>query len=377
MNPIERKIREKLDKRREKNALRTLPGRKGLADFCSNDYLGLARDKTFRKELYRVAGAGPLTGATGSRLISGNSVLAEALEQELAAFHRAPGGLLFPSGYMANLGVLSAVADHHDIVLYDQLVHASIRDALQLCRARSYSFRHNDPNHLRQKLDRAKGNVFIVVESVYSMDGDEAPLEALASLAAEYGAALIVDEAHATGVFGEQGEGLVAALGLEAAVWARIHTFGKALGSHGAIVLGPGYLRDFLINFARSFIYTTALPDHTLHAVRLAYREMARGERLQVLCNNRDRFLRNLTGKARSRFIESRSAIQSMVWPGNNEVKALAGRLQQQGYDVRPILHPTVPKGTERLRICLHAHNTQDEVEGLAVLVNQVVEEHD
>lgn len=372
MNPIERKIRKKLDERRNNNSLRTLPVGGELADFCSNDYLGLARDETLREELYRAPPG--LTGATGSRLISGNSGLAVRLEEELADFHGAPAGLLFPSGYAANLGLLSAIADRHDVVLYDQLVHASIREGVQLCRARSYSFRHNDLDHLERRFEKITGNVFIVVESVYSMDGDEAPLEDLAALAAEKGAALIVDEAHATGVFGRRGEGLVTALDLENAVWARVHTFGKAVGSHGAIVLGPAYLRDYLMNFARSFIYTTALPDHTLQAVRLAYREMAGGERIKILLKNRDRFLDLLSPKARNRFIASRSAIQSLVWPGNSKVKKIAARLQQHGFDVRPILHPTVPKGAERLRICLHTHNSIQEIEGLVALVNQTVE---
>lgn len=368
MERIERKLKARLAVRRQAAALRSLPSENGLIDFCSNDYLGLARRPAPR--------VGAAHGSTGSRLLSGNSRLAEELEAELAAFHRAPAALLYPSGYTANLGLLGAVADRHDSIFYDQLAHASIRDALQLTRARSFAFRHNDPDDLRRKLRHSQGNTFIIVESVYSMDGDEAPLPELVAVAESCGAALIVDEAHSTGVLGPAGAGLAVELGLEERVWARIHTFGKAIGSHGAAVLGPDYLHTFLVNFSRPFIYTTALPPQTLLSIRRGYGWLREGTALSALRTNIRRFREGLSVEARRRFIDSRSPIQAMIWPGNREAGVLATTLQQAGFDLRAILHPTVPHGQERLRICLHAYNTSAEIDALTQLINQIVLNH-
>lgn len=375
MRRIEKKLSEQLAGRRKSGALRRLELPANLEDFCSNDYLGIARDAGFRKGEWPAAEDNRKPGSTGSRLISGNSGLAELLERELAAFHRAESALLYTSGYTANLGLLPAVAGRGDTILYDQLVHASLRDGIRLSHARHFAFAHNDVEHLADKLSRASGQVFIVVESVYSMDGDEAPLRQLVELAETSGAALIVDEAHATGVFGPQGEGLVVELGLEQRVWVRVHTFGKALGAHGAVVCGPAYLREFLINFSRPFIYTTALPDPLLQSVRAAYAEMKKAERRQQLRGRIRLFRESLSTKARTCFIPSRSAIQALLWPGNEKVRNLAGRVRNAGCDVRPILHPTVPEGAERLRICLHAFNTEKAIEELTSQINQIINE--
>jgi 8-amino-7-oxononanoate synthase len=222
----------------------------------------------------------------------------------------------------------------------------------------------NNLNSLTEKLNNAKGNIFIVTESVFSMDGDIAPLKEISALAKKSNAHLIVDEAHTLGVIGDDGLGLVQQLGLEKEVFARIHTFGKALGCHGAIILGSKVLRSYLINFARSFIYTTALPFHSLATIKMAYQSLKEGLNIQDLQSNISYF-NSIKNNCSNQFIESHSAIQSLIITGNNECKNLSNKLLDKGFDVKAILSPTVAEGKERLRICLHAYNTKNEIEQL------------
>ena len=343
----------KLNERKSKGSLRQLKIVDNLVDFCSNDYLGLS-------SLLDNEGVSPVHGSTGSRLLAGNYRLIEEVEAEIATFHQASTGLIFNSGYDANLGILSSVPQKDDTILYDYLSHASIRDGIRLSFAQSFSFRHNDIEDLQKKIQSARGRVFVVTESVFSMDGDVAPLVRISEICEQSGAALIVDEAHATGVIGARGEGLVQQLGLQEKCFARIHTFGKALGCHGAIILGSEKLRDYLINFARSFLYTTALPPSTLSIIRKAYRMM---ERMQE-ARTQLRDLISLFQSTPIRFekLASDTAIQAVIVPGNDAVKELAAEIQRRGFDVRPILYPTVPLGRERLRIVLHSFNTNDQV---------------
>lgn len=357
------KMEKALAERQAAQALRRLPAKQSWVDFYSNDYLGMAQSPVVKAAIQQALEEEHTLGATGSRLISGNRPELERFENFLAQFHRSEKALLFNSGYAANQGLLSCMADRHDTIIYDQLIHASLREGLKLSLASHYSFRHNDLEHLAQKLAIAKGQVFVVVESVYSMDGDEAPLREIVKICEQYNAALVVDEAHATGVLGPEGRGLVAELGLEEHIWARVYTFGKALGGHGAAVCGPAYLIDYLINFSKPFIYTTALPWHGLAGVRAAYVEMQSGVVLTQLQENIRFFVEQIPGTLRPQFIPSRSAIQSVLWPGNAAVRELAQRLQEAGLGVWPILHPTVPKGQERLRICLHGFNTQEQIQ--------------
>ncbi len=368
MSETEDKLRHALEEREKLGSLRELRVSPGLADFCSNDYLGFSRAETLREMIAEEVRKHPesKSGSTGSRLISGNSSYCEELESFIAGFHGSQSGLIFNSGYDANLGLFSSVPQRNDTILYDKLVHASIRDGIRLSHARAFSFEHNDVEDLERRIKSAGSSVYVAVESVYSMDGDCAPLSEMAKLCRAYGANLIVDEAHATGVFGRKGEGLAAELGLTRDVFARVHTFGKALGTHGAVVLGSETLRSYLINFARSFIYTTALPFHSLAAIRCAYEYLlADQESMERLAERVALFKRNLTDGVRARIIESQSAIQCVVVPGNAEVKSFAHQIQVAGYDVRPIMHPTVPAGSERLRVCLHAFNTEEEILGL------------
>ena len=276
-------LKKRLQVREEQGLLRKLSLPNNLIDFSSNDYLGFARSPELHEliltELETVnCKLETLSGSTGSRLLTGNSQYTEELETFIAYYHKAEAGLIFNSGYTANVGLISSIAQKGDIIFYDELSHASIYDGVRLSKAESFPFRHNDLNHLEERLKffqnarKENSNSYIIVESVYSMDGDFAPLIELVSLCEDYNVNLIVDEAHATGIFGEKGEGKVVELGLEEKVFSRVHTFGKALGCHGAIVLGSETLRNYLINFSRLFIYTTALPIHTLASIKSAYK---------------------------------------------------------------------------------------------------------
>jgi len=362
MTPHLKNIKEKLAERKSENALRELKVNENLVDFCSNDYLGFAGEA----EIHILDELALKTyGATGSRLISGNHKITEEVEAFLANYYKAESALIFNSGYNANIGFFSCLPQRGDTIVYDELIHASIRDGIRLSNANSFSFKHNNVLALEEKIKNAKGRVWIAVESIYSMDGDEAPLKALVKMSKKYTAALIVDEAHACGVFGDKGEGLVAQYGLENKVFARIATFGKAFGTHGSVVLGSKLLRDYLINYSRAFIYTTALPLPSVLAIKKAH---------TFLANNLDRIqeLRGLISyfkfkiqNSKFKIVESRSSIQCLIVSGNNEVKQLADSIQNKGFDVRPILSPTVPKGKERLRICLHAFNTKEQIDRL------------
>ena len=349
-------LHKKLEERKTQNAYRQLKLTEGMVDFCSNDYLGLSR------LLHPESSSVGLVrhGSTGSRLLAGNYPLINETEEMIAAFHAAPAALIFNSGYDANIGLLSSVPQRGDTILYDYLSHASIRDGIRLSFAESFSFPHNNLDELEEKLKKATGNKFVVTESVFSMDGDMAPLTEMISICEKYGAHLIVDEAHATGVIGKNGEGLVQELNLESRCFARIHTFGKALGCHGAAVLGSSDLRNYLINFSRPFIYTTALPESSVRTIRMSY------ELFPKMHTEREQ-LRKLVAEFQQSPIkfnkqQSDTPIQAVIVPGNKEVKYVAGQLQAMQFDIRPILYPTVPTNSERLRIVLHAFNTTEQV---------------
>jgi 8-amino-7-oxononanoate synthase len=369
MNRVEQYLAGRLQERTLAGNLRRLSVGKAPVDFFSNDYLGFATTGALAAHLEREAS----TGSTGSRLLSGNSAEAEQLECTIAAFHHAEAALLFNSGYDANVGLLSAIASRSTTILYDELCHASIIDGVRLSQCNhKYKFAHNDLQSLEQKLLKyaGEGPVIIVAESVYSMDGDMAPLEMLVQLAGQYNAQLVVDEAHATGVFGAHGEGRVCAAGLHDKVFARIHTFGKALGCHGAAVAGSEVLKQYLINFARPFIYSTALPGHSVAAIQCAYQQLAPASFTnQPLHDLIDYFRHCIKESSAGEWKDSISPIQAFVAGDNERCKWLAARLQAGGLQVNAILHPTVPLGLERLRVCLHSFNTSEEVDKLFALL--------
>ncbi len=362
----DRFLQQYLQQRKEQQLFRELPLPEGKVDLCSNDFLGFAREEALRDRLLEAfEETSLLGGGTGSRLISGNSCLAEELEIEIAEFHEAETALLFTSGYTANVGSLASLAGRHDTLLYDEQAHASIRDGARLSRGRDLHFRHNDPSDLRRKMAKASGRVFVVVESVYSMGGPEAPLRELLEVCEERGAYLIVDEAHAVGTSG-MGRGVVAEQGLEERVFARVVTFGKALGAQGAAVLGSSWLREYCINFSRSFIYTTALPVYALLAIRESYRFLKENSRRVGELQEKVALFRKETAEATPAYewLKAKGPVQAVIIPGNELVREVAAGIRDEGFEVRPILAPTVPQGTERIRVSLHWHNTEEELRG-------------
>lgn len=379
---IAQTLADRLATYQQSGLLRQLKTADGLVDFCSNDYLGFARSAELKTAIQQadLTHTEAMTGATGSRLLAGQTVLADQLEHNLATFYRTEAALIFNSGYDANLGLLACLPKAGDTLLTDELIHASMIDGARLSYATRHRFRHNDLADLEDKLKQASlnrqaGQSFVAVESIYSMDGDAAPLEKLADLCAAYGAALLVDEAHATGVYGPNGEGLVVALGLQDRVLARVHTFGKALGVHGAAIVGPAILRDYLINFARSFVYTTALPPHSLLAIQCAHEQLQTDTQAQDQLYARLDYFRRQVGirLPGSNWTDSQSPIQCLLVPGNDQARKVASDAQQAGLDVRAILSPTVPVGQERLRLCLHAFNTTDEIDLLITCLQRAL----
>lgn len=365
-----------LQKREDQNALRKLVQPNGLSDFCSNDYLGFAGSAKFAQNIEKACSKLiDSNGSAGSRLLAGNSLFAENLESYIAKFHNAPSGLIYNSGYDANVGLFSAVGQKGNTIIYDELIHASAHDGMKLSSATTYLFKHNDLVHLEERLKIAEGIVYVAVESIYSMDGDQAPLKEIVRLCKKYEANLIVDEAHATGITQNKGKGRVQELKLEKEIFARVHTFGKGLGCHGAVVLGGELLRDFLINFSRSFIYTTALPIRSLVAIHEAYQLLQKSEsEITRLHKHIVTFKKHLSKKVTLFLIPSNSPIQCLIVGGNDAVKKMAFHLQHSGFDVRPILNPTVQKGKERLRICIHSFNTGKEIKELCSLLNEYFE---
>lgn len=379
-NPL--KLEKRLENRKQDNAFRNLNSSNGLIDFSSNDYLGFASSPQIFQSTTDILKetTGLKNGSTGSRLLTGNHELYRETEDFLSHFHHSDAAVVFNSGYDANLGFFASVPQREDIVFYDELIHASIRDAMSLGKAKSIKFKHNDLQDLLKRIKRISenreingGDIYIVTESVFSMDGDIPDLLMLAEIAEDKGYFLVVDEAHSTGVFGEKGEGLVQEIGITNKIFARIITFGKAMGGHGAAILGSKELREYLINFARSFIFTTALPPHSVAGILAAYHYLqspaGQAERKKLL-ENILFFKKQIQQKnIHSSFVPGISPIQSFLIQGNEEVKTLSGQLREGIYDVKPILSPTVPKGAERLRICLHSFNTREEIEGLLKLI--------
>ena len=356
------KLSSLLQKREDANALRELKNNTAhKIDFSSNDYLGFARDLELQKRIGDASSTiGGLNGSTGSRLVTGSNTLIQETEDSLARHFQQEASTIFSSGYMANLAYFSSVPQKGDTVLYDELSHACIKDGCRLSPAKRFSFKHNNIQDLEHKLINASGNVFIAVESIYSMDGDMCPLNEICDLADKHQAFLVVDEAHSTGLWGNQGQGLVHHLGLKDRVSAVIYTFGKAMGIHGACMAGSSTLKSFIINFARPFIYTTAPSNHEVISIREAFEfRKSKTEPAQRLFQLIDHFNRRLP-----RF-SSPSAIKAVVIGGNTETKEASEKLQEEGFDVRAILSPTVKEGSERLRICLHSFNTQKEIDFL------------
>ncbi|MBI3181881.1 MAG: 8-amino-7-oxononanoate synthase [Myxococcales bacterium] len=344
-------------------------GGRELVNFSSNDYLGLASDQRLAEAARRALAEG--VGAGASRLISGDRSAHHSLEGRLAEFERAEAAVLFGNGYAANLGVLSALCGEGDVIFSDELNHASIVDGCRLSRARTVVYPHCDLEALERSLRAVPGRRRLVVtDAVFSMDGDLAPLEGLVKLCREHGAALVVDEAHATGVLGPRGEGLCEELGLSAFVDVRVGTLGKALGAYGAYAASSAPVQKLLVNRARSLVFSTALPPALCAAAQRAV------ELVEAEPQLRARLWRNIRAfaAALNRLgipARPRSAIFPVVLGEPERALEAGQRLAEAGLWVKPIRPPTVPEGTSRLRFAISAAHSLEHIERVAAALEK------
>ncbi|VEU43934.1 unnamed protein product [Pseudo-nitzschia multistriata] len=403
----------KLEQRRKKGSLRRLkpfdsekderPSECDAIDFSSNDYLGLAQSTQQQhkvEELYTTLPSRYL-GSTGSRLLTGDSEFAQNLEKRLAKWHKRPSAMLCNSGYDANLSVMSCLSLNSTVIM-DELCHNSIQMGLRLSKGYSLrKFEHSSLRDLKRILNEEHKNVdqpgkpaIIVVESVYSMDGDAAPLKDILDMALSYNACVIVDEAHGLGVLGENGLGLLEEHGLEnhPSLLCSVHTFGKAAGCHGAVVCGSLNLKTFLLNYGRPIVYSTSLPLHSLASIACSYESMTgpAGRRLRRDMRDRARLFRDLFAEKILKqgirhtpgdlvpigLVPSASPINALIIPGNSRCLEFCDNLwikSNRSIRLYPIRSPTVPKGQERVRIILHAHNTEEEIVYLIDLIKSTL----
>ncbi len=356
---------------RERDRIRSLSARRGC-DFASNDYLGLAESQEYRDAATVALARGVPLGAGGSRLLRGNHPEHESLEEEAARFFGSESALLFGAGFSANEALLATLPQRGDLILYDELIHASAHEGMRLSRARSQPVRHNDANAFEEAIRAADGvrRIWIAVESVYSMDGDLAPLSALAAIAARQGAFLLIDEAHATGVFGPGGRGL--AHGLEGRDnILTLHTCGKALGLSGALVCLPRLLREFLINRCRQFIFATAPSPLLAAAIRAALGIVESADQRRAALARR---VARLGGGLRSVADPSGTHIQPVIVGAEGRALELARRMQAGGFDIRAIRPPTVPQGTSRLRISVTLNVSEAQIDEMIALLAHELE---
>jgi len=355
MSSIHTRLQKKLEERSQKGNLRSLRVNEAGIDFCSNDYLGLSRLEDIAEvDEQKIGGS--------SRLISGTSQIHLDTEKELATKYNHAGALIFNSGYAANCGLFSSLGLKDVVFLYDERAHASIKDGLRLSFAKSFSFLHNNLNDLERLLKKFTGHTtFVVVESLYSIDGDFAPLLQIGKLLEQYDAELIVDEAHTGGLFGDQG--YCEEIQLPLTPFARIITFGKAYGSAGACVLSSKIVIDFLINFSRPFIYTTALSKNQVKDIQRKVLHLKLTDRQVKLKENIAYFREK--AKEMTIISDKYSPIQSLLIPTNLAARQEELKIQKNGFDVKAILSPTVPEGRECIRISLHSFNTKLEIDQL------------
>ncbi len=364
MKDIVEKLSGELHELKSRNHFRRLPaagdenGAEKLIDVCSNDYLGIGITLPAADILKGFA-----AGSGGSRLLTGNKTIHEEFEKEFSSMCGAESGLLFPSGYQANLAILSTLPGRHDTVHYDERVHASIRDGLRLGFARTMKYPHQDYSSLEKNLKKGKGIQFVVTEALFSMEGDLCELEKLSGICRIYDANLILDEAHSTGLYGKDGSGWADECGAD--VFIRVMTFGKAIGRMGAMLVSPDVVKEYMINKARPFIYSTAPSPVLVALIREGVTLAAGRYGMAEIRPLRKRLSEALGSGIPGRFRDDDSPIVPIMIPGNVEVRKVAADLIRQGFDVRAILSPTVPAGSERLRIALHSYNTIDEMQSL------------
>ena len=370
---VDERIQKYLQQRKENHLYRQLSIKEDLIDFSSNDYLGLSRSAFIKQEIEQELKNNSFlkSGATGSRLLNGNSHLYEEVETLLAKIHHAEAALLFNSGFDANVGLISTVVRPNDTIFYDELVHASIHQGMQLCGAKLIAFKHNDLQDLENLLKNTTFDIgFIITESLFSMEGDKPDLEQLANLSEKYKVELIIDEAHATGLFGSNGSGLCNVAKIEDKCFARIYTFGKAIGSHGAVVVGSQKLKEYLINFCKNFIYSTALETHNLLSVKHCYLYLQNNVNQLISLFLLNKYFISKAKIENIRYeVVGDGPIFGIIVGDNKKCLDLATYLQNHGFDIRAILSPTVPQATERLRVILHSYNKKEEIDRFFDLV--------
>ena len=381
MTTLGRELELRLERVRSAGLYRSLEDASPEAvDFCSNDYLDLSRDprlRTFLIERLQDEPESRPVSAPSSRLLRGNTPHHRLLEEKLARFKGTEAALVFPSGYQANMGLLSALMGPRDRVVSDRLNHASIIDGIRLSGARKIIHRHRDLEAVRAALATPypRGRTFLVTESLFSMDGDIAPLDRYADLAEEWGADLIVDDSHATGLFGAgRGSGLTEHFGIEKRAAAIVSGCGKGLGVAGAFVAGPQTVIEYLVNACRSFIFTTSTPPLLLYALEAALEiagsDPGRRERVLELSRLLRRRLRSLDLDT----LDSAGPIVPVILGDNRRALAVAQRLREQGLDVRALRPPTVPAGTARLRISVHANHSVEQLDRLCQALAEALE---
>jgi 8-amino-7-oxononanoate synthase len=352
---LESRVVRRLRAIRDDLLQRTLLPPAGL-DFSSNDYLGLARDPRLEEAMVQAIRRDGV-GSTGSRLLRGDREAFDDVERRFAGFKQTGRALYFSSGYLANLAILTTLPERGDVIYSDERNHASLIDGIRLSRAGRVVFRHNDLESLSDALKRhpAEGQAFVVTESVFSMDGDVPPLAEYAALCRAAGATLVVDEAHAIGVYGARGSGLIESCGIDRGFCISVNTAGKALGVSGAFVAGPPWAIEYLIQRARPFIFSTAPPPSLAAALSasldIVAHEPDRRERL--LC--RSAYLRDALRAAGVDVPDGFTQIIPIVLGDNDRALVVAAGLQSRGFDVRAIRPPSVPPGTSRLRISVNA----------------------
>jgi 8-amino-7-oxononanoate synthase len=354
MNELNNRLLSRLQARVHSGEFRTLQAFQGKIDFFSNDYLGLGKSSQH--------GSHSASHSGSSRLIAGTTDQHLAFEQQLALTFKAESALVFNSGYAANVGLFSAIGLKDTVILYDEYVHASIKDGIRLSFAKGFSFQHNKVDHLQQLLEKhSTTDCIVVTETLFSMHGDFAPVEEISQLCARYNALLIIDEAHSGGIFGKAG--YCDQLGIADELFARVFTFGKAYGSLGACVVGSKTLIDYLINFARSFIYTTAIPapliadaQEKICSLDLTQQQQLLFERIKQFRNEIQPLVINSAPS---------SPIQNVFIGDVLKAKSIEKRLLEMHIGVKAILSPTVPEGQECLRISIHSFNTKQEISTL------------
>lgn len=349
-------FKKKLDERKKNGLLRQLSNYDDLIDFSSNDYLGLAKQQQ--------------TGSSGSRLISGNSKQLEKLEKEFASILNAEAALYYGAGYLANIGLIPTISDRFTTILSDELIHASLIDGIRLSHAKKYSFKHNDFDHLEKLINSYDGKKIIIVETVYSMDGDSPELDQLFDLVSKYeNTYVILDEAHGLGLSGDNNLGMAQSMINHPRCIAVVYPLGKSAGLSGAFIVGSEILRDFLINFSRPFIYSTG-PSGSLIKQLQTQLSMIYNKDLSNLYDLKHHFLSKVNQSYHT-ISGKYGAIVSIIT--QEKSKFLETELMNRGFFVKAIVSPTVSKGQERLRICFHDYNSKHQVDQILAILNQSI----